>query len=92
MLNQIMHFDLLIENENSDGYNLYIAFTNKAGTYTSTVYTAEVLIKKITTCQDFYNMLSTGTSATTIYQLQNDLDFSILENNQELYFVLNRCF
>ncbi len=70
------YIDLLIENENTDGYFLYIVFTNKANTYTSPVYNAEVLIKKITTCQEFYNMLSTGTSATTIYQLQNDLDFS----------------
>jgi len=73
------YIDVIVNNANETGYKIYVLFENKAGTFTSSIYSAEVSIKTIKTEQEFYDMISGGTSATTIYQLQNDLDFSNFE-------------
>ena len=70
------YISVLVENSNLEGYTVYVVFENKAGTYTSKVYSSVVEIKQIKTQQQFYDMVTGGSSPTTIYQLQNDLDFS----------------
>ena len=55
--------EAIVENANTSAYNIFVVFVNKADTYTSTH-------------DEFYNFATGGGSGTTIYQLQNDLDFS----------------
>ena len=68
--------EAIVTNANTAAYNIFVVFVNKADTYTSQVYSASVSIKTISTHDEFYNFATGGGSGTTIYQLQNDLDFS----------------
>lgn len=73
-----------LENANNEGYYIYVLFTNKAGTYTSSISNARIEIKTISTCQEFYDFVTSGTSSTTIYSLQNDLDFKDYEWKEKI--------
>lgn len=70
------YIDVLAENENNSKYYIHVVVENKAGSYKSAVYTEEVTIEEITTCQEFYDMANSKTSSVVIYLLKNNLDFS----------------
>lgn len=76
--------EVTVERENTSGYYIFVVFTNKANTYTSSIYSAKVELKDISTCEDFYAMVTGKTSSTTIYNIVNDIDFSNFTWNETL--------
>lgn len=67
--------DVTFTDQNTDKYYLYVIFTNKAGSSKSKIYNEQIKIVNIKTEQEFYNFVTGSFSSTTIYSLQNDLDF-----------------
>ena len=67
--------DVLALNDNNGKYYIHVIIVNNGGNYTSQVYTKEVLISEISTCQEFYEFANGSTSSVTIYLLKNDIDF-----------------
>ncbi len=68
--------DALYEMPNNEEYYVHVCVNNKKGTIENpTVYSKQVTIEEIKTCDDFYNLVTGSTKSTVIYLLQNDLDF-----------------
>lgn len=72
----------IAENDNTDGYYVHMVVTNRTSIsdkqIISQVYTTYVSTASITTADEFYG-IATGTtdvSSTTIYLVENDIDFS----------------
>ncbi len=65
---------LQYENANTDEYYIYLVLTSKDGTAMSDVYSAHVEVQSISDIAGFNAMLASSNS-TTIYRLENDLDF-----------------
>ncbi len=70
------YIQVTVPNDNTKGYYLFVVFVNKANTYTSTPYSAKIELKNISTPQEFYQMATSKSSTTTIYNITNDIDFS----------------
>ncbi len=70
------YIDVTVENENTSSYYIFVVFVNKANTYTSSIYSAKIDMKNISTCEEFYDMVTGKTSPTTIYNIANDIDFA----------------
>lgn len=68
--------DVLALNDNDGKYYIHVVVVNNGGNYTSQVYTREVIIQEISTCQEFYDFANSPTSSVTIYLLKNDIDFT----------------
>lgn len=65
------------KNENVSAYHVFAVLTSKDGTKVSDVITKEIKIENIETTEELYNLFAgvTSSDSTTIYSLQNDLDF-----------------
>lgn len=68
--------DVMVENDNTSSYYIFVVFVNKANTYTSSIYSAKIDLKNISTCEEFYAMVTGKTSPTTIYNITGDIDFT----------------
>ena len=68
--------DVTVEKDNTSSYYIFVVFVNKANTYTSSIYSAKIDLKNISTCEEFYAMVTGKTSPTTIYNITNDIDFT----------------
>ncbi|MDE6242266.1 MAG: right-handed parallel beta-helix repeat-containing protein [Anaeroplasmataceae bacterium] len=72
--NDVVSFD--VDQSNDSGYFIHYLVENKSGSKTSAVYKKEIKVTNITTEAEFYNLLTGSSESTTIYLLQNDLDFT----------------
>lgn len=63
-------------NSNENGYYIHMVVTNVKETEKSAITSIKVDVKDITTKEEFYNLMSNGSSSPVIYSLKADLDFS----------------
>lgn len=68
--------EVIASNDNSASYNVFMVVTNRAGTCVSEVFKQSIAIQSITTAEEFHNVVTSSSSATTIYSLANDIDFA----------------
>ena len=66
----------VVKHPNDSKYFIHVVIENNGKTYQSQVYTEEVTMVEISTCQEFYDLVNGKTSSVVIYLLTNDLDFS----------------
>lgn len=69
------------DNQNSGAYHIYYLLANLNGDVKSPLYTVDVSVVNISTCEDFMKIaqgkaLNDESTANTIYQLTSDLDFT----------------
>lgn len=74
-----------VDADNSKGYYVHLVVTNVSQTYISQVYSSEITVKEISSNMQFIQMLKSSSSATEIYLLTKDLDFSTMSVSPQLH-------
>lgn len=70
-------FNFEADNSLDNGYKVYYMISDRVGKHFSNLYTKTINSEKISTHQEFYDLAQgvTVSDSSTVYNLQNDLDF-----------------
>ncbi len=68
--------EIIAPNDNTKGYNVFMVVTNRDGSVKSEVFKETITTKSITTAEDFHSVVTSSSSPTVIYLLENDIDFA----------------